>query len=183
MSFGWNQFRIPVNSLPLKGCKERFQLIREVCKRVLLSCPPAPHRPLGEMDLCWLGPQGVLDKQGEKEREVSEGTFPLPSFPGRQALGAPRPGPRCSLASSWLTLFWVPPLGPGGEAWVHTDPWDAPGCLAKLGRRWGPRLLPEPSKPWAEHPQSLGPHSAPRLGCSGSVPHPECPCLLLGHAG
>ena len=80
-------------------------------------------------------------------------------------------------------MFWVPPLGPGGEAWVHTDPWDTPACLAQLGRRWGPRPLPESSKQWGEHPQSLGPHSAPQLGCSGSIPHPECPCLLLGRAG
>ena len=164
---------------------------------------PVLHRPLVEMDSCWLGPPGVLDRCGEKEREVSEGAFPLASFPGRQAPERHGPGPgspvRTELASSLAPLpqagcprclpdfllahFLLPPLGPGREACVHTGPRDAPARLAQLGRRWGPGLLPEPRRQGGGHPQSLGPRSAPRLGCSRSVPHPECPRLPLGRTG
>lgn len=37
---------------------------------------PTLKRHLGKMDSCWVNPEGALDKQGEKEREVSGRNFP-----------------------------------------------------------------------------------------------------------
>lgn len=68
----------------------------------------------------------MLDKQGEKEREVSEGTFPLPSFPGRQALEAPRAWPWFSDEDG--AGFQPLPLTPG---WLPlVPPWLPPGSLS-----------------------------------------------------
>lgn len=63
---------------------------------------PTLKRHLGKMDLCWVNPQGALDKQGEKERGVGRRDLTFPSAPVQQA----------------LSLHLVPPQPAGGVSSV-----------------------------------------------------------------
>lgn len=157
MSFGQDRFRIPVNSLSLKGCEERFWLVS-----TLPSRPPRKGVRLGRGHA---GPtRGAVAEQAGGEQSV-EGTVPpwalraagtacprpscsrsgsCPRFQGRAEPGARRScgqtsAPSQATAPSSLASSWVtPPLGATAKLG------EGPGCTPATGGSPEPSGSPRP---------------------------------------